>query len=757
MPLKSKYNLVDDGYDSRIPLHIDDAFHHGIQFQAKYVGSLDVPRPNSRVEIVAAMRRIRYEFKAKNIKKKKVCIAVSVDGVKVALRKKPAALRKMTKKEWAWDESKMLVMHDPIYRIFYVSHDSQDLKIFSYIARDGTSNVFRCNVFKSKKKSHAMRVVRTVGQAFEVCHKLSVQHAQHVPDGDTDKGPLGGAMTVSALAANGTAALMPAGEAVETDIDAEDDPSPAELAEPARRPGLTDLDTTEPHAETPAQGLPPASPQAASPPHLGMGSSPSMPLSTHHQIQLLQQQLLLQQQQTQVAVAQVQLLKDQLSAECAARMEAQARTHQLLLQNRDLLGHVSALVKEIQGLEISLAQHTGSASRLSVTDMSWATAVSSPPQPAVLLCGPCTPRPADVGLSPVVAGGRDAGGGDDFGLRLAVDQSLFENASFSASPIPKGRNIIAVSTPIGVSAAAGVGPGVAAPGPPPVPREAERGPPTPGGGERATWTALGAAERWPSDAWDAAAEQAGRGGAAWSTAPAAMAAMAAGPHLARRAAPDTFPRLEPPPPSAARKRVPRALKTTQDMMVPPSTTGNTSNSSATELHHDDRHDHHTATTTTNNTDDGDDNNNYDNHHHHHHHDHDDDEDPFSCSAEMRLLFLQEEPTQHSFGNSFWDYSGSPDRDLAGSGEPTLANGASRGEHAGDETAQSKQQQQQQSPDKESVPKSIRKELDALGVPESESRISGRDPLEEGSEDSGIVRQRDSGTSEGERAEALGLD
>lgn len=40
----------------------------------------------------------------------------------------------------------------PPGRIFYVSHDSQDLKIFSYIARDGSSNVFRCNVFKSKKK-----------------------------------------------------------------------------------------------------------------------------------------------------------------------------------------------------------------------------------------------------------------------------------------------------------------------------------------------------------------------------------------------------------------------------------------------------------------------------------------------------------------------------------------------------------------------------------------------------------------------------
>ncbi|KAJ8270281.1 hypothetical protein GJAV_G00112490 [Gymnothorax javanicus] len=388
MPGKTKYNLVDDDHDLRIPMHNEEAFQHGVNFEAKYIGSLDVARPNSRVEIVAAMRRIRYEFKVKNIKKKKVNIIVSVDGVKVAMRKRKK------KKEWTWDESKMMVMQDPIYRIFYVSHDSQDLKIFSYIARDGQSNVFRCNVFKSKKKSQAMRIVRTVGQAFEVCHKLSLQHTQQNADGQED-GDSEKSSSDSTQARQLTGSEKKTTE--ETDIDAEELPLPdnAEVTEFNR--GVTDLDAAKEEEDIEQDGQVSCDVILAGTPKMLVPSTSrpltDTPLSRHHQIQLLQQQLQQQQQQTQVAVAQVQLLKDQLSAEAAARLEAQARVHQLLLQNKDLLQHISLLVKQVQDLELKLCGHSSMGSQDSLLEITFRTNV--PP----VLCDPNTPHPEDAGFS----------------------------------------------------------------------------------------------------------------------------------------------------------------------------------------------------------------------------------------------------------------------------------------------------------------------------------------------------------------------
>lgn len=58
----------------------------------------------------------------------------------------------LQKKDCFNDPANIELMNSPIYRIFYVSHDSSDLKIFSYIARDGSTDTFKCSVFKSSKK-----------------------------------------------------------------------------------------------------------------------------------------------------------------------------------------------------------------------------------------------------------------------------------------------------------------------------------------------------------------------------------------------------------------------------------------------------------------------------------------------------------------------------------------------------------------------------------------------------------------------------
>ncbi|XP_048056015.1 carboxyl-terminal PDZ ligand of neuronal nitric oxide synthase protein isoform X1 [Megalobrama amblycephala] len=544
MPAKTKYNLVDDGHDLRIPLHNEEAFQHGINFEAKYIGSLDVARPNSRVEIVAAMRRIRYEFKVKNIKKKKVNIIVSVDGVKVALRKKKK------KKEWTWDESKMMVMQDPIYRIFYVSHDSQDLKIFSYIARDGQSNVFRCNVFKSKKKSQAMRIVRTVGQAFEVCHKLSLQHTQQNADGQEDgDGDADKTCTNSGVPGRElTGAEKPTAD--ETDIDAEELPLPDSTMDEFSR-GVTDLDAAKKEEDVTKDIKPSEEPSIllASPKLLlpsGSQLPASTPLSVHHQLQLLQQQLTQQQQQTQVAVAQVHLLKDQLSAEAAARIEAQARVHQLLLQNKDLLQHISLLVKQVQELELKLAGHGSMGSQDSLLEITFRANV--PP----VLCDPTTPRPEDAILPQL-------NDGTPLSLPLGspiVDQSMFENCNAAEQPKLNFRPASSTVSPAGstdTSALAG----------------------SKTGGSQHLKNALNLGKAMgakvndllrrkdPNSLGDIGVTEVNKNvEPVWSSLTEMSHSTAKNSHISL----DSFPRLDPPPPTG-KKRLPRALKTTQDMMI----------------------------------------------------------------------------------------------------------------------------------------------------------------------------------------------
>ncbi|XP_041861606.1 carboxyl-terminal PDZ ligand of neuronal nitric oxide synthase protein-like isoform X2 [Melanotaenia boesemani] len=559
MPGKTKYNLVDDGHDLRIPLHNEEAFQHGINFEAKYIGSLDVARPSSRVEIVAAMRRIRYEFKVKNIKKKKVNLVVSVDGVKVTLRKKKK------KKEWTWDESKMMVMQDPIYRIFYVSHDSQDLKIFSYIARDGQSNVFRCNVFKSKKKSQAMRIVRTVGQAFEVCHKLSLQHTHQNADGQEDSNGEKNGIDSSVAAQEQSATEKTPTVAEETDIDAEEANQLPGVEDLNLNRGVTDLDATAKttdlnHSENKASEE--ASLLLSSPrmllPALGTLVPPGAPLSVHHQIQLLQQQLQQQQQQTQVAVAQVHLLKDQLSAEATARLEAQARVHQLLLQNKDLLQHISLLVKQIQELETKMAGPNSMGSQDSLLEITFRSTV--PP----VICDPTTPKPEVSAVNlPALSDGTSNAFSSSNGTvgSPLVDQSMFENSTaqqqspqISRPGQPSTRRSAAsVNSNLGSSCIDS---------------------PSSGGQQRLKnainlGKAVGAKvndllrRKEPSHLGDIGVTEVNKNvGAVWSCMD-QLSQTTANSHISPF---DSFPRLDPPPPSG-KKRLPRALKTTQDMMI----------------------------------------------------------------------------------------------------------------------------------------------------------------------------------------------
>ncbi|KAM9789701.1 carboxyl-terminal PDZ ligand of neuronal nitric oxide synthase protein-like [Neosynchiropus ocellatus] len=386
MPGVTKYNLVDDVHDLRIPMHNDEVFQHGVCFEAKYIGSLEVGRPGSRMEIVAAMRRIRYEFKLKNIKKKKVNIVVSTDSVKVILRKKKK------RKGWTWDESAILVSQDPIQRIFYVSHDAQDLKIFSYIARDGLSNVFRCNVFKSKRKSQAMRIVRTVGQAFDVCHQLTLQQSPDSQEGKEGKAEDAGPAKKMLVLSEETDLEATTEESIDcvTSTDTQKKDKVHADGEACEDPLLL-LNSPVLAASAPGQ------------------SAVEARGSVEQQVQLLQKQLQQQEQQAQAATSQVHMLQEQLSVEVLARTEAQSRVQRLLQQNTDLLRHISLLVKQIQELELKAAGQltsmgsqdslleitfraqpaltpssslTTSASQHQICESSWVSSLASPCSPS---------------------------------------------------------------------------------------------------------------------------------------------------------------------------------------------------------------------------------------------------------------------------------------------------------------------------------------------------------------------------------------
>uniref|UniRef100_A0A672N384 Nitric oxide synthase 1 (neuronal) adaptor protein b n=1 Tax=Sinocyclocheilus grahami TaxID=75366 RepID=A0A672N384_SINGR len=126
-------------------------------------------------------------------------------------------------------------------------------------------------------------------------------------------------------------------------------------------------------------------------------------------------------------VPQVHLLKDQLSAEAAARIEAQARVHQLLLQNKDLLQHISLLVKQVQELELKLTGNGSMGSQDSLLEITFRANV--PP----VLCDPTTPRPEDAILPPLNDGTQLS---LPLGSPIGRDQCLIKFECFRFLPGP---------------------------------------------------------------------------------------------------------------------------------------------------------------------------------------------------------------------------------------------------------------------------------------------------------------------------------
>lgn len=302
---RNNYDLVEEAYDSKSPEMNEEAFEHGVTFKVKYIGTKDIHKPGSRAEIVSSMRRIRYEEKAYGSKKEKTELTVAVTGLRVIRREegKRNWIKQHKKKPGYVDAE---VMHYPINRIFYVSHDSQDLQIFSFISKE--DDVFKCSVFKATSKADAIHIVRTVGQAFDVCHRISLSQAaqnQETTEAETEK----------------------------TELDDH----------------VKDGDGT---MQTEGIDVSPNSKMDLLSEKLDNHPEPSIaPLTIQQLRHIFQQQLDHQRQETEALRAQVTHLTQELSNEKASRQVVQNQLDQVLKQNKELIITVTQLVEQVQSLQ----------------------------------------------------------------------------------------------------------------------------------------------------------------------------------------------------------------------------------------------------------------------------------------------------------------------------------------------------------------------------------------------------------------------
>ncbi|KXJ09192.1 Dystrophin-like protein 1 [Exaiptasia diaphana] len=336
------YDLVEETYDSKVPVHNEAAFEHGIRFQVKYIGTREIPKPSSRAEIVASMRRIRYDNKIQGTKKQVATIVVGLEGLKV-IRQKPKGniFQKRKMKEFVEVE----LSSYPIHKIFYVSHDSQDLQIFSYIAKD--DDQFKCSVFKAISKAEAVHVVRTVGQAFEVCHKRSSTQQN---ESDVEK----------------------AAEDKENHNEVQGDKHGDNTASDKNDAKSTE-DSSEQQTTSPETTL--NSSWLTDNKDINLDSAVGLTLEQLRHIYHLKVAHF--KQEAEAAMMNAKLVTDKLAAETTARTEAQRQLEAVLKQNKELISTVQQLVAQVHALHSQ--RHTLSTSHGLRLSSSTSSSMSSTP------------------------------------------------------------------------------------------------------------------------------------------------------------------------------------------------------------------------------------------------------------------------------------------------------------------------------------------------------------------------------------------